>query len=322
MRDSQRQEATMIEDEGATAESEESIDDILAEKWHEIESRDSEQETVHEESPQEVLEKTEPEQDKQDEPVQTIKPPSSWKKDLQEKFNTLPPEFQQEIQRREDDFHKGIESYKSAAEWTRQFEPIADTFAGLKQVYGSEAQGIKTLFDAGQFANNDPIGFIKAFAESRGISLDGTAIDQQQNPIINQLKQQVEQLSGYVGTQQQQEQQRTQQEAEKAIEAFKSKPGAEHFEVLKSDMAALLQAGLADGLDDAYDQALWRRPDLRESEISKQITERQKKAKESVLSAKQASSVNVKQRGHKPSAEAEMPMEEFMAKKVAELGLG
>jgi len=306
----------MIEDEGATAESEETIDDILAEKWQEIESRDSEQEIVQEESPQ--TEKTEPEED----PVQTIKPPSSWKKDLQEKFATLPPEFQQEIQRREDDFHKGIESYKSAAEWTRQFEPIADTFAGLRQVYGSEAQGIKTLFDAGQFANNDPVGFIKAFAESRGISLDGTRIQEQDNPIINQLKQQVEQLTGYVGTQQQQEQLREQREATKAIEAFKSKPEAEHFEVLKADMAALLQAGLADGIEDAYDQALWRRPDLRESEISKQITERQNKAKQTVLSAKQAASVNVKQRGHKQSVEAEIPMEEFMAKKVAELGLG
>lgn len=295
---------------------EEDLDSMLAEKWQEIESRGDEPT----ESAQ-ISEVEQPEQIEQPDPPQ-IKPPSSWKKELQEKFTTLEPEFQAEILRREDDFHKGIQAYKEAAEWTRQFEPIADTFKGLRDIYGSEATGIKTLFDAGQFANNDPVGFIKAFAESRGISLDGTNIQAQDNPIINQLKQQVEQLSGYVGTQQQQEQQRSIAEASKAIEAFKAKPEAAHFDALKADMAALLQAGLAESIEDAYDQALWRRKDLRSSEISKQVLERQKQAKEAAIKAKSAASVNVKQRGHGASREADIPMDEFMQKKVAELGLG
>jgi hypothetical protein len=308
-------------EEDATVESvdnEQDIDSILADKWQEISSRNEDEPFIEPEPTEQVAEQVEPEQP----PEPTIKPPSSWKKDLQEKFSTLAPEFQTEILRREDDFHKGIQSYKAAAEWTRQFEPIADTFAGLRETYGSEAKGIQTLYDAGQFANNDPVGFITAFAKSRGISLDGNHVQAESNPIINQLKQQVEQLSGYVGTQQQQEQQRAHKEAENAIKAFSSKPEAKHFDVLKADMAALLQSGLAETLEDAYDRALWQRKELRELEVSRQITERQKQAKKAAIEAKEAASVNVKQRGHKPAAAAEIPMEEFMRQQVEKLGLG
>lgn len=305
-----------IIDDATIENDEEDLDSILAEKWQEIESRGDDQ--------TEAAQQAEVEQPAQVDHQETpaIKPPSSWKKELQEKFTTLAPEFQAEILRREDDFHKGIESYKQAADWTKQFEPIVDTIQSLRTEYGNEAKGIKYLHDLSQFADKDPIGFIREFAQSRGISLDGTNIHAQDNPIINQLKQQVEQLSGYVGSQQQQEQQRSIDEASKAIEAFKAKPEAAHFEALKADMAAILQAGLAESIEDAYDQALWRRKDLRDSEISKQVLERQKQAKEAAKKARGAASVNVKQRGHGASREADMPMEEFMQKKVAELGLG
>ena len=66
-------------------------------------------------------------------------------------------------------------------------------------------------------------------------------------------------------------------------------------------MADLLQSGKAKSLNDAYDMAVWMRPDIRQSLIEQQRLEAQKKAmaEAQTLRAKTAS-VSVK--GSSPSA--------------------
>ena len=54
------------------------------------------------------------------------------------------------------------------------------------------------------------------------------------------------------------------------IEAFGKEPANLHFETVKPEMAALLQAGRAQSLQDAYDMAVWARPDIRSSLIAQQ----------------------------------------------------
>lgn len=49
-------------------------------------------------------------------------PPGSWKKELQARWNELPPEFQAEIQKREADVAKGFEKYQNL----RVHEPVLD----------------------------------------------------------------------------------------------------------------------------------------------------------------------------------------------------
>jgi len=313
-------------------EEEQDIDTILMDKYTEIQNRSIEPETkpVSDETKTDVSHETDktlqPENNQvASEAQETVRPPSSWKKDLQERFSTLPPEFQAEINRRENDFHKGIAEYKNAAEWTRQFEPLIPQLQELRQQYGSESAGIKQLLDYSKQADTDPIGFIKWFADSRGINLDGTGIPEQAtNPTILALKQQVEQLSGYVQNERLTRQQQEEQQALQAIEAFKSKPESVHFDVLKADMAALLQAGQALSIEEAYDKALWMNPELRKTAISQQITAQQdqakQEAKQKAEAAKKAAAVNVNKRGQLPSKQSDESLDEILEREAARLG--
>jgi hypothetical protein len=300
-------------------EDDESIDEIAAKTWADIQARDIE---TPEKTPDPNPETTPAEQKEATptEQAEAIKAPSSWKKELQGRFSELPAEFQQEIQKREDDFHRGIAQYKQAAEFVKQLEPIAPALQQLHERYGNSIQPIGQLVQLDSFANNDPVGFIQWFAKSKGIALDGTGIENaQQNPMLQTLQQQVQQLSGYVQNQRQSQEQNEQQQALSAIEQFKNSGKAENFDILREDMAALLQSGLASTIEDAYERALWQRQDLRQGLIAKQLKSEQEKAKKAALEAKKAASVNVTQRGKSPNKASDDPAE-IVRQKAAELG--
>ena len=52
-------------------------------------------------------------------PEPVVPPPNTWKKEAASEWAKLPPLVQQEVARREADFHKGIEQYKSAAQFAQ-----------------------------------------------------------------------------------------------------------------------------------------------------------------------------------------------------------
>jgi hypothetical protein len=84
------------------------------------------------------------------------------------------------------------------------------------------------------------------------------------------------------------------------IVKFSSDPSHSHFESVKSDMAGLLQAGLAKDLADAYEQAVWRNPTIRASILAEQQAEAKKGATQKAQAAKTAASVNVRTRPSMP----------------------
>ena len=49
----------------------------------------------------------------------TVRLPKGWKQEALDKFATLDPEIQAEVLQREDDFFKGIEQYKQAAQYAK-----------------------------------------------------------------------------------------------------------------------------------------------------------------------------------------------------------
>jgi hypothetical protein len=65
-------------------------------------------------------------------------------------------------------------------------------------------------------------------------------------------------------------------------------------------MAALLQAGQAKDLQDAYEQAVWANPQTRTSLIAQQQQEAKAKATQTAQAAKQAASVNTRARPSMP----------------------
>ncbi len=87
------------------------------------------------------------------------------------------------------------------------------------------------------------------------------------------------------------------------IMAFRSKPEAQFFDVVKDQMVALLTMGQASTLEDAYEQACWMRPDIRDIRLSEKTAEQAAAAKRQ-SQAKAARMKGVSVRGGSGSAPA------------------
>lgn len=225
----------------------------------------------------------------------TRKPPQSWRQDLKDKFLTLDPEIQDEAIRRENDYNKGIQRYAEDAKYAATVKPVFDKWAPyLNQLQVQPAEAFDRLIQAEQALrtgspSQKEAAFIKLAADY-GINL-GNQTQEQQNidPNVQHALQRVQYLEEQIRNQQhmqQQEQQRKQQaeqaELTRQIEEFSSSPNRPHFEAVRDDMSKLLQAGYAESLDDAYDKAVWARPDIRSTllkdEEAKRIQEQAKVA--------------------------------------------
>jgi hypothetical protein len=76
---------------------------------------------------------------------------------------------------------------------------------------------------------------------------------------------------------------------------------AEHFEAVRDDMAALLQAGRASDLKTAYDMAVYANPQTRQTLLEQQRNEALKQA-QSVALANRAKSAAVSVKGSSPAS--------------------
>ena len=151
------------------------MDETIGSAWAEIQSRnepEAQEKEVTESAPEVATSEdnalTTPSEASESIPeadTSTIRAPSSWKKEQQAKFASLPPDIQSEIARREGDIHRGVEHYKVAAErgntYEKAFAPFRDTIqkigstpeqaiTGLMQTdhnlrYGSPAQKVAVI---------------------------------------------------------------------------------------------------------------------------------------------------------------------------------
>lgn len=257
------------------------------------ESTDSEDESgTQDEQPEEEEESVTP----------TVEAPSDWPKDWQEKFATL-----------ESDDHRQllIDQYKSfQADYTRKTQDIADLKKAIPEdvkqsldLRGiSEGQYLKSLSAADQYLSKNPVEGIQWLMKSYGVNpeqIAGTSEDEYSDPEVSRLKQEIRELKQTQQQQTQQQQQASEQDLNQRIQSFATetdeKGHLKHpdFEKLKPAMGGLLQSGYAQTLEDAYEQARWADPEVREKLLAEQqrqaSQESEKQRKEKAAKAKQAS---------------------------------
>lgn len=232
--------------------------------------------------------------------------PSSWKPEAKPLFERIAgdPELAliaDEIERREADFHKGLEGYKGKAQFADAMERAIAPFAATIQSYGvSPDVAVQALFAADHRlrygAPHEKAQALMQLAQDYGINLDGLPQQAQVDPnyaaLYQELAQTKAQLNQYFAYQQQAQTQTYQSE----IERFATdKP---HFDAVREDMAALLQAGRAESLDQAYEMATWARPDIRSSLLEQQMKDAEQKRREDAQrAAAAAKSAAVQVRG-------------------------
>lgn len=227
--------------------------------------------------------------------------PSMLPQDLD--WDALPETWQEYHERREREIAKGFEQ---RAQKIKQYEPIDQVLeprrARLRATYGNEAAALNHLFTLAEYAEQDPQGFINQFAQARG--LPGVQLSQAPQGVQTQqgrpfdpeaaVREQIERI-----------------EAERAFAEFQAQHAEDQFlnEQRYTDsgdvqypfralMAALLQAGAATSLADAYEMAKYARPDIRQQLTAKQLADERAKweeeAKKRAQDAQRANALNVR----------------------------
>lgn len=245
-----------------------------------------------------------------------------WKKEALAEYDKLPANVRAEIERREGDFHKGIEQYKASAataqEWDRTLQPYMATING----FGVTPQvAINELLKTDHFMRYAPMQqkIPAALQVLSGYGIDlptlvagiqqmaGQQAFQQQNPMdprTQELQARVQRME----QEQYQSRQQAQQAEHSAIDAeivqFASDPDHEHFGVLQQDMAMLLQAGRAKNLDDAYEMAMRANPQTAPIWLAQQQQKQESERRQKVEAARKSQRNVVRPNGRTSGAQA------------------
>lgn len=202
-----------------------------------------------------------------------VRPPDAWSPAAKSKFAELPADIQAEIQRREEEVHKGFTKFDEERVLGKQIKDVISPYMPMiraeggneKEAISNLLQTAYTLRTAAPAVKRD---LILGLAQQYGVDLGLQQQFQPQNgygadPTVQQLQSQVQQLTQFINGQQQTVKQQEDAQTQSMIQSFASDPANLYFEDVKPHMAALLQNGQAATLQEAYEQACWARPDIR-----------------------------------------------------------
>lgn len=237
--------------------------------------------------------------------------PNTWRKEVAAKWAELPAEVQSEVLRRESDFHKGIEQYRSKAEFGAAIERAVAPYAATLQSLGiGPDRAVAELMAADHRLRygspHDKHTYFAQLAQNYGIDLGqlSEVVSQQPqaiDPNYAALQQELRQVRGMVESRTLAEQRREQEALHSDILRFAADPSHSHFEQVKGHMAALLQAGQAENLADAYEQAVYANPSTRQAMLQQQAEKMRKEAAAKAEAARKAAGVHVRSRPGLPT---------------------
>ena len=226
----------------------------------------------------------------QEEEKPAVKPrPSSWKKDYEEHWGKLDPQLQDYIQQREADYAKGVSTYKN--QW-EQAAPILETlnqFQPLLRQYGvAPQQWITQLGNAhAQLVTGTPEQKMQIFqqlANDYGVNLGAVTGQTGYDPQFSSLAQELNAIKNQWGQFQAQQEAMEQTQLRSEIDSFKAdKP---YFEEVREVMAGLLQSGMADDLQSAYEKAIRLNDDVFQKVSAEHAQKSEAAQREKVAQAK------------------------------------
>ena len=227
-----------------------------------------------------------------EEPPVWKRPPASWKKDFHEVWQKADPKMQEYAWQREEQMRAGVEPLLSKAQFADAMQEAISPYMTTIQGLGlSPDKAVAALMDADhKLRNSDPqtkLQYFQQLAQSYGINLGamqgqpGQMPQQTVDPTVYALQNELNKVRGEVMGWKQQQEMMENQNLLNEINQFSLK--AEHFEDVRPTMIQLLQSGVAQTLDDAYEKAIRLDPNL---------FEQMNKAQQAEVAAKQAKEQN------------------------------
>lgn len=200
------------------------------------------------------------------------KPPSAWMAaDRIAEWEAMTPKQREVLIRREEEVDFGFKKLDEERNFGKSLKNIVQPYMATIQAEGGTPEtAIQSLLNTAYILRTAPqsqkTALFHQLAQQYGVDLsqpnNTTAV--QPNDMLMQTQRELAQLKQQI--QQQPEVFRQQQEnlvIKSQIDAFAADPKNVHYEKLKPIMAALLQAGQAKDMQDAYDKASWADPDIR-----------------------------------------------------------
>lgn len=240
----QAQEQPEVDSEAITEQPEQTTERPRDEQGRFVSTKEDEPEQVIEEQPQ----------------VDTRQYPDSWKKGLEEQFNSIPDEVYEEILRREGNIKEGFEQNKSKLDYYNEMNDALSPYMATINAMGiSPAQAAQKLFNADHVLRTAPPSqrqqYFQQLAKSYGIEM-GQEAEQPNDPNVTALQDEVHRLRQQIESSQshgQQAQLAAQNDANSEVERFRSQnPDFDQYRLV---MAGLIESGQASDLQTAYDLA-------------------------------------------------------------------
>lgn len=229
--------------------------------------------------------------------------PKAYKKEFQDSFKTLSPEWRKYLIEREKQSERGFSDMGNKLNDLKWVDDLYNTRAERLKASGySKAQEyIEQLAQIEDALSTDPQSTLQALAEAYGVKFND-------NTALSSLQRQVNDVQQLVAAQRQYIQQQQQETGNRLVNEFVNakdeagNPKHPYFNDVREVMTDLIRKGAANDLDTAYNMAIWTNGDIREKLIQAE------KAKE--LATKVDKAQKAKDAGFNPTSKTVPPAKE------------
>ena len=192
------------------------------------------------------------------EPPVWERPPASWKKDYHEAWTTADPKLKEYAWKREEEMRAGVQPLLSKAQYADQMQQAIEPYMNNIRGLGIEApQAVKALMEADNVLRHgspqQKQAYFAQLAQQYGINMGDVQV-QPTDPNFYAIQNELAQVRGEVLNWKQQQENAQNQALLQEINQFQAK--AEYFEEARPTMIQLLNSGVAQDLDDAYQKAI------------------------------------------------------------------
>jgi hypothetical protein len=272
-----------------------------------------------------------------EEPQEKITRPSTWKKEYVQIWEKMEAgeqiskedftKFAEYANQRESEYKKGVSTYKAEADRARSYEEaIAPFVPDLQRRNIEPTNYIQSLAKADQILTHgspeQKVQIFQRLAQEYGVQLNGdgqiTQFDPYTQQLMNQLNQVNQEVSSIKGRFAQEENQRLMGEIERVRSDVEKFP---HFDVVREEMAQLLELGKAQDLETAYKKAVRMNDDVWALEQDRLL----KDARQSTIKAQQvakAKAAAVSPKSTTPSGKVSNPEDKKDRRSLIAEGLG
>jgi hypothetical protein len=230
-----------------------------------------------EEKPAEQLPETKPPETKS--PETKVKAPVSWKPEIRQHWDTLPPDVQAEVLRRETEIQSGLSTTASDRKFAAEIREVIAPYEHMFRAEGTTAsKAIAAVMQtAALLRTGSPVSKAQAVAELIGqYGIDVGMLDQYlvsrstgkppQIDLAHQLQELVARELSPIKEALTRNQQAAAQKIETEVSSFMSDPANEYASDVAEDMADLLEAAERRGaklsLQEAYNRATLAHPSI------------------------------------------------------------